>query len=88
VGIALFVLALALVAIQFGQALHEADTRDRRLIRSAVGGMLIIALTLALLTRGSYREYLGASVIGLLFGFTIYRELPVIRRSPRRVLST
>jgi hypothetical protein len=74
------VLALAMLVIAFAQSLLQQDFPGRRLVMAAVSGMFTVDLIMLLLTTSTYREYLGACLIGLLMGSAAYRSRP--RPSP------
>jgi hypothetical protein len=78
VGLVLFLLALSILIIGFVRPLLRQDFPDRRLIMAAMGGMFMVDLIMLLLTTTTYREYLGAFLIGLLMGSAVY----MIQRHP------
>ena len=72
VGVVLFSLALAMLAAGFARVLLQQDAPDRRLVVAAVSGMFAVELIMLMLTTSTYREYLGAFLIGLLMGCVAY----------------
>jgi O-antigen ligase len=72
VGLVLFLLALYLLIIGFVRPLLRQDFPHRRLFMAAMGGMFIVDLIMLLVTTTTYREYLGAFLIGLLMGSAVY----------------
>ena len=45
---------------------------DRRLVMAAMGSTGMVVLIMLILTTSTYREYLGAFLIGLLMGSAVY----------------
>ena len=78
VGLVLFLQALTILVIGFVRPLLRRDYPDRRLVMAAMGSMFMIDLIMLLLTTSTYREYLGAFLIGLLMGSAVY----MIQRHP------
>ena len=79
VGLVLFLLALSMLIIGFVRPLLRQDFPDRRLVMAAMGGIFTVDLIMLLLTTSTYREYLGAFLIGLLMGSAVYM---IQRHSP------
>lgn len=71
-GLVLFVLALSILIIGFVRPLLRQDFPDRRLVMAAMGSAFTVSLIMLLLTSSTYREYLGAFLIGLLMGSAVY----------------
>ena len=72
VGLVLFLLALSILIIGFVRPLLRHDFPDRRLVMAAMGSTGMVVLIMLLLTTSTYREYLGAFLIGLLMGSAVY----------------
>jgi hypothetical protein len=71
-GLVLFLLALGILIIKFVRPLLRQDFPDRRLVLVAMAGILMVDLTMLMLTTTTYREYLGAFLIGVLMGSAVY----------------
>jgi hypothetical protein len=84
VGLILFVVALSILIRRFVQPLLRQDFPDRRLFMAAMGGTFIVSLIMLLTTTSTYREYIGAFLIGLLMGSAVYM---VQRHPPSRSAS-
>ena len=72
IGLSLFLFAIYLLLGRFISSLKRVSSYNNALIMTATSGSLIVVFVMLMFATSTYREYLGAFLIGLLVGSDIY----------------